>query len=36
MKIKDSFKKDITNSTEENFNAAYDLAVSRLGLLTEI
>lgn len=28
--------KDITTSTEENFNAAYDLAVSRLGILTEI
>lgn len=28
--------KDITNSTEENFNAAYDLTVSRLGILTEI
>lgn len=28
--------KDITNSTEENFNVAYDLAVSRLGILTEI
>ena len=28
--------KDITTSTEENFNSAYDLAVSRLGILTEI
>lgn len=28
--------KDITASTGENFNRAYDLAVSRLGILTEI
>lgn len=28
--------KDITASTEENFNTAYDLAVRRLGILTEI
>ena len=28
--------KDITTSTEENFNTAYDLAISRLGILTEI
>lgn len=28
--------KDITASTKENFNTAYDLAVRRLGILTEI
>lgn len=28
--------KDITTSTDENFKAAYDLAVNRLGVLTEI
>ena len=28
--------KDITASTDENFNTAYDLAISRLGILTEI
>lgn len=28
--------KDITTSTKENFNTAYDLAVRRLGILTEI
>lgn len=28
--------RDITTSTEENFNEAYDIAVSRLGILTEI
>lgn len=28
--------KDITASTGENFNMAYDLAISRLGILTEI
>lgn len=28
--------KDITTSADENFKEAYDLAVSRLGILTEI
>lgn len=28
--------KDITASIDENFNTAYDLAISRLGILTEI
>lgn len=28
--------KDITTSADENFKEAYDLAVNRLGILTEI
>lgn len=28
--------KDITTSTDENFKEAFDLAVNRLGILTEI
>ena len=28
--------RDITNSVDENFNDAYNLAVARLGTLTEI